>query len=88
MTANEKGEGEGDEHRRLITVFYGVDDKEFKLKPGVYTTEELIGIFQVPAGYLLNALEDGVIVTLQPGQKVHLKEGMHFYSQPPGGGSS
>lgn len=82
----------GTEHlvtrKRLVTVYYGADDEVFKLKPGIYTTEQLIAIFPVPEGYLLNLLENGVLVTLKPHQKTHLKDGMHFYSQPPGGGSS
>lgn len=74
--------------KRLVTVYYGIDDQPFELKPGAYTTEQLIAIFPVPAGYLLNLVEDGVVVTLKAGQKTHLKNGMHFSSQPPGGGSS
>ena len=82
----------GTEHlrtkKRLVTVYYGIDDQRFELKPGIYTTEQLIAIFPVPEGYLLNLLEDGVVVTLKPDQKTHIKNGMHFSSQPPGGGSS
>ncbi len=82
----------GTEHlrtkKRLVTVYYGIDDQRFELKPGIYTTEQLIAIFPVPEGYLLNLLEDGVLVTLKPDQKTHIKNGMHFSSQPPGGGSS
>jgi hypothetical protein len=82
----------GTEHlrtrKRLVTVYYGPDDAPFQFKPGLYSTEQLIGIFPVPEGYLLNELEDGKIVTLKQNQKVHIKDGLHFYSQPPGGGSS
>ncbi len=82
----------GTEHlrtkKRLVTVYFGADDKPFKLEPRVYTTEELMGIFPMTSGYLLNLLEGELIVTLKPRQPVHIKEGMHFYEQPPGGGSS
>jgi hypothetical protein len=55
----------------------------------VYTTEKLIDIFKVPAGYLLNLKErDGDLVTLKPGQELRVKCGMRFFSQVPGGGSS
>jgi hypothetical protein len=46
-------------------------------------------MFPIEAGYLLNLkTEDGELVTLKPGQKILVKNGMHFYSQVPGGGSS
>ncbi|MDR3410740.1 MAG: multiubiquitin domain-containing protein [Formivibrio sp.] len=82
----------GTEHlrikKRLVTVYFGIDDKPFHIPAGTYTTEDLIGIFPIEAGYLLNLLDDGAIVTLKPGQKIHVKDGMHFSSQPPGGASS
>jgi hypothetical protein len=81
----------GTEHlrveKRLVTVFFKTE--EFHLQRGIYTTEQLIAIFPIEEGYLLNLKsEDGELVTLQPGEKIRLKDGMHFYSQVPGGGSS
>ena len=80
----------GTEHllikKRLVTVFF--KDDPFHIPPGTYTTEELMAKFPIEEGYLLNLLEDGVLVTLKAGQKTRVKNGMHFYSQPPGGGSS
>jgi hypothetical protein len=72
---------------RFVTVCF--QDKEYELENRVYTTEELIEVFKVEPGYLLNLrTADCDLVTLTPGQKVHLKDGMHFYSQVPCGGSS
>jgi hypothetical protein len=80
----------GTEHlrikNRLVTVYF--KDVEFHIPAGNYTTEELMAKFPIEEGYLLNLLEDDVLVTLKPGQKIHVKNGMHFFSQPPGGGSS
>jgi Multiubiquitin len=81
----------GTEHlrveKRLVTVYFKEDP--FRLARGIYTTEQLMAIFPIEQGYLLNLrTEDGELVTLKPGQKTRLKDGMHFYSQVPGGGSS
>jgi hypothetical protein len=81
----------GTEHlrveKRLVTVFF--KKEKFQIARGVYTTEQLIALFPIEAGYLLNLKsEDGELVTLKPGQKIRVKNGMHFYSQVPGGGSS
>jgi hypothetical protein len=75
------------EDKHLVTVFY--KNEPYKIPRGVYTTEKLIDIFKVPAGYLLNLKErDGDLVTLKPGQELRVKCGMRFFSQVPGGGSS
>jgi hypothetical protein len=81
----------GTEHLRikkqLVTVFF--KNKPYRLSPGTYTTEQLMAEFPIEEGYLLNLKnEQGELVTLQPGQKTTIKNGMHFYSQVPGGGSS
>jgi hypothetical protein len=81
----------GTEHlrtaKRLITVY--LDDVPKKIAPGTYTTEQLIERLGVSAGYLLNVVnERGQLETLQPGQHLHLREGMKFFSQVPCGGSS
>jgi len=81
----------GTEHlrteKRLIEVFF--KDKPYELPRGTYTTEQLMAKFPIEEGYLLNLkTPEGDLVTLNPGQKVVLKCGMHFYSQVPGGGSS
>ena len=81
----------GTEHlrikKRLVTVFF--KKKPYRLLPGTYTTEQLMAEFPIEEGYLLNLLnEHGVLVTLQPGEKTTIKNGMQFFSQVPGGGSS
>lgn len=80
----------GTEHLRikakLLTVFF--KKVAYRLSAGTYTTEELISKFPIEPGYLLNLLEGETLVTLQSHQKVHIKEGMQFFSQPPHGASS
>jgi len=71
---------------RLVRVF--IDDVEKFIPRGKHTTEELLKLLDVTAGYLLNVLEHGQLKALQPGQVVDVKEGMKFYSQAPGGGSA
>ncbi|MGE4296484.1 MAG: multiubiquitin domain-containing protein [Desulfovibrionaceae bacterium] len=80
----------GVEHLRtkpkLATVT--IDGAEKTIPSGVYTTEELIQILGVEPGYLLNVMRGEQLVTLRPGEKVHVKNGMVFISQVPGGASS
>ncbi len=81
----------GTEHlhtkKRLVTVFYDTEPK--KIPAGVYTTEELIQVFGVPAGYLLNVVIDhGQLVTMKPGQRIRVHEDQKFFSQVPSGSSS
>ena len=73
---------------RLVQVF--LDDTIEKFIPrGKHTTEELLTLLDVTPGYLLNVLDhQGHLQPLAPGQVVHVKEGMKFYSQAPGGGAS
>jgi hypothetical protein len=75
--------------KRSVRVF--LDDKpEPKIIPvGVYTTEQLIKELGVPAGYLLNVVnEHGELELLKPGRHLRVHDGMKFFSQVPGGGSS
>jgi hypothetical protein len=80
----------GTEHlrteRRLATVF--VDNIEKHIPRGVHTTEELLVLLQVQSGYLLNLATDGGLMPLKPGQRIRVKDGMRFFTQVPGGGSS
>lgn len=80
----------GTEHlkteKRLVSVFYDNDPKQ--IPRGTYTTQELMNLFEVPAGYLLNLADEHGLHTLKPDQRTHVKDGMKFFSQVPGGGSS
>lgn len=81
----------GTEHlrssKRFVTV--SIDGTEKTIRRGAYTTEELIEILGVEAGYLLNVVNpQGQLVTLRPGERVRVREGMKFFSQVPCGGSS
>ncbi len=80
----------GTEHlrteKRLVMVF--LDNVEKEIPRGVYSTEELMAILKVEPGYLLNVAEKDGLTTLRPNQRTRVKDGMRFFSQVPGGGSS
>lgn len=71
---------------KLITVLY--NEQLFELPKGTYASEQLIAIFKVDPGYLLDFWVEGKLVELKPGQEIKLKAGMHFMSHPPRGQSS
>lgn len=73
--------------KRVVTVYF--KNTPYQIPRGCYTTEQLIALFPIEPGYLLNLkTDDGELVTLKPGQVICVKNGMCFYSQVPGGGSS
>jgi Multiubiquitin len=80
----------GTEHlrteRRFVEVF--LDNVPKEIPRGVYTTEELMAVLKVPPGYLLNLAEKDGLKTLKPGERIHVREGMRFFTQVPGGGAS
>lgn len=81
----------GTEHirsgKRLVTVYY--KDDPFELERGIYTGAQLAAIFKVPAGYILDLVqEDGQFDEIGPDERVRVKEGRHFVSHPPSGQSS
>lgn len=69
-----------------VTVYYGEDP--YVLPAGSYTTEQLISLFAVESGYLLDLIEQGKLVELKPGETIRLKNSMRFTSHPPRGQSS
>ena len=72
----------------LVTVTLN-NEVEKKIPSGTYTTEDLIRILGVEAGYVLDVLdEQGNLDPLQPEQMVQIKAGMKFFSHVPAGGSS
>lgn len=81
---------EGAEHFRIEDrmVVVSFDGEERSIPRGTHTTEQLIVLLGVEAGYLLNIQTKDGLETLKPGQTVRVKKGMVFFSQAPGGGSS
>ncbi|GLR56819.1 multiubiquitin domain-containing protein [Rhizobium indigoferae] len=74
--------------KKTVTVIYG-GDTEFELERRVYTTEELMTQFGVPAGYKLDIIgADGVFREMAPAERLRVKDGMEFASHPPVGQSS
>jgi hypothetical protein len=74
--------------KKTVTVIYG-GDAEFELERRIYTTEELMTVFGVPAGYKLDIIgADGVFREMAPGERLKVKDGMEFASHPPVGQSS
>lgn len=80
----------GTEHFRIEDrmVVVSFDGEERSIPRGMHTTEQLIELLHVEAGYLLNLQTKNGLETLKPGQLVQVKKGMVFFSQAPGGGSS
>lgn len=73
--------------KKTVTVTYG--DRDFELERRVYTTEQLISVFGVPAGYLLDFVgPNGEFREMEPGESIKVKDGMEFASHPPVGQSS
>ncbi|MGY3577833.1 multiubiquitin domain-containing protein [Bradyrhizobium sp. USDA 4504] len=74
--------------KKTVTMIYG-GDVQFELERRIYTTEELMAVFGVPAGYKLDIIgADGDFREMAPGERLKVKEGMEFASHPPVGQSS
>ena len=72
----------------LVSVTLNDEDPK-KIPTGVYTTDELVRVLGVEAGYVLNLLdEQGKLSPLQPGQTICIEVDIRFYSHVPAGGSS
>jgi hypothetical protein len=81
--------GDTDEHTHTKLVEVYIDDVPKQIPRGTYSTEQLMKLLDVRQGYLLNLLDEkGQLKPLEPGEHVHVKDGMRFYSQAPGGGSA
>ena len=81
----------GTEHLRVVQfVTVTLDgEAEKKIPSGSYTTEELLRVLGVEAGYVLDVLDDqGQLEPLRPGQTTQVTAGMKFFSHVPQGGSS
>lgn len=71
---------------KTVTVTY--DETRFELERRIYTTQELIAIFKVPDGYILDLVVPGDLRELKPGEHLKVRDGMEFTSHPPRGQSS
>lgn len=72
---------------KMVTVIYNHDPRE--IERGIYTTEQLMALFGVQNGYVLDLIQpDGEFKELKPGQKIRVKNGMEFGSHAPCGQSS
>lgn len=72
---------------RYVQVFLNCEERN--IERGTYTTEQLITLLHVEAGYVLNLMDDqDQLVSLKPGQRLRVKEGMKFFSQVPRGAAS
>jgi hypothetical protein len=69
-----------------VRVYYAEIQYDLPNRP--HTTEELLALFNVEAGYLLDLIDHGRLIELKPGQIVQLQDEMHFVSHPPRGQSS
>lgn len=70
-----------------VTIFYR--EKPFKVERRQWATEELLGLFEVPAGYKLDLIKaSGEFKEMMPGHKVKVRDGMEFTSHVPVGQSS
>lgn len=72
---------------RTVTIFYR--EQAFEVERRAWTTEELMELFGVTAGYKLDLIEpDGEFKEMKPGHKVKVRDGMEFTSHVPAGQSS
>jgi len=70
-----------------VTIFYR--EEPFEVERRQWTTEELLGLFEVPAGYKLDLIEaSGEFKEMKPGHKIKVRNGMEFTSHVPVGQSS
>lgn len=73
--------------KRRVSVTYNHDP--FELDRRVYTTEELIAVFAVTSGYVLDLISPtGEFRELKPGARLKVRNGMEFVSHAPSGQSS
>lgn len=73
--------------KRHITVTY--NHNPFELERRVYTTEELLALFAVTSGYVLDLISPtGEFRELKPGGRLKVRNGMEFVSHAPSGQSA
>ena len=83
--------GSETEHLRIVKGFVTVslDNVEKKIPRGTYTTEKLVSVLEVEAGYVLDVVNaQGELMPLKPEETISVEDGMKFFSHVPSGGSS
>jgi hypothetical protein len=79
--ANGPGDNQG-------TVTITIDNKPIEVRRGQHKVAELKGKGSVNADYALSQVIDGVLTELADDQKVHIRGGEVFHSNPKSGGTS
>ncbi len=74
------------ERKRTVTIKYG--DEKFEVERRAWTTEELIALFGVPQGHILDLVVKREFKPLESGQKIKVHDCMVFTSHVPIGQSS
>ncbi|HTO32595.1 MAG TPA: multiubiquitin domain-containing protein [Pararhizobium sp.] len=75
------------DRKTTVTIFYR--EEPFEVERRRWTTEQLIDLFKVKAGYKLDIIKpDGEFKEMKPGESIEVREGMEFTSHVPSGQSS
>lgn len=75
------------ERKHTVAIYYR--EQPFEVERRRWTTEELMALFEVQAGYKLDRIEeDGEFKLMKPGESIEVREGMEFTSHVPAGQSS
>ena len=75
------------ERKHTVTIFYR--EEPFEVERRRWSTEELMALFEVTAGYKLDLIDpDGEFKEMKPGQTIEVRVGMEFTSHVPSGQSS
>jgi len=75
------------ERKQTVTIFYREDP--FVVERRRWSTEELMALFEVKAGYKLDLIQpDGEFKEMKPNEAIEVREGMEFTSHVPSGQSS
>jgi hypothetical protein len=75
------------DRKQMVTIFYR--EEPFVVERRRWSTEELMVLFEVKAGYKLDLIQpDGEFKEMKPGETIEVREGMEFTSHVPSGQSS
>lgn len=73
--------------KQTVTIFYREDP--FVVERRRWSTEELMALFEVKAGYKLDLIRpDGEFKEMKPNETIEVRDGMEFTSHVPSGQSS